>query len=280
MYNHLNSFLSLHSKLSPFQHGFREGHSCQTQLLETVHKWALSLNASKSVHVAFLDFSKAFDTVPHQCLLTKLDHIGIRGDLLTWIKGFLTNRRQHVVCDGAASDWVKVISGVPQGSILGPLFFLIYINDIGEGLSSQTRLFADDCTVFREICSTQDCSTLQADLGTLFAWTQKWQLTLNTSKCKVMCITNRKIPHTYTYHVNNSPLEWVDAFKYLGVKINKKLNWGDHIAEATSKATRVLNLLRRTMYGCHKDAKRKAYVALVPSLKAFKKAWFIISLYV
>lgn len=139
----------------------------------TVHLWAKSINDAKSSHVAFLDFFKAFDTVPHQQLHLKLHHIGICGSLLAWIDGFLSHRRQQVLCDGAASHWIKVTSGVPQGSILGPLLFILYINDIGSDLSSHTRLFADDCTIFRDISSHQDCDSLQADLNSLFAWTQK-----------------------------------------------------------------------------------------------------------
>lgn len=212
IHNHLSDFLTSHNKLSPSQHGFRAGHSCQSQLLETVHLWAKSIDDAKSSHIAFLDFSKAFDTVPHQRLLLKLHNIGIQGSLLTWIDGFLSHRRQRVQCDGAASHWIKVTSGVPQGSILGPLLFILYINDIGSGLSSHISLFADDCTIFKEISSRQDCDAPQADLNCLFSWTHKWQLSFNTSKCKVMCITNKKKSPQYTYHLNNVPLEWVDTF--------------------------------------------------------------------
>ena len=261
--------LSYHKQQT--QHGFWKHHSCQTQLLETIHHWAQSLDRRKSVHVAYLDFSKAFDSVPHHRLLLKLDSVGIRGRVLTWISSFLTDRRQRVLLDGCSSDWVNVTSGVPQGSILGPLLFIIYIDDIGSDLTSCTRLFADDCTVFREINLHQDCDSLQADLNGLLKWTQKWQLKLNPSKCKMMCITNKKKPIAYTYHINNSVVEWVDTFKYLGVKIHSNLIWGEQVKDVASRASRVLNLLRHTMHGCHKD---KAFTALVhPHLEYCALVW-------
>ena len=115
--NRINIFLDRQKILHPSQHGFRQGHSCQTQLLESVHLWAESLDCGSSTHIIFLDFSKAFDSVPHQKLLIKLEHIGIRGQILNWIQAFLYNRQQRVVISGQASEWASVTSGVPQGSI-------------------------------------------------------------------------------------------------------------------------------------------------------------------
>ena len=257
------NFLNEHNKLIASQHGFRSGHSCQTQLLETVHQWANTLNKRSSSHVLFLDFSKAFDRVPHRRLLLKLECIGVRGNLLRWIQAFLVSRRQRIVVNGCSSDWSPVSSGVPQGSILGPLLFLLYVNDIGAHLRSQIRLFADDCTIFREIAGREDCEVLQSDLHELYQWTCKWQLHLNLSKCKALCISNKRIPPTYTYHLSGTMLEWVNSITYLGVKITHKLCWSDHITSADAKANRILSLLRRSMYGCNKEAKKRAYVALV-----------------
>ena len=163
------------------------------------------------------------NSIPHQRLLMKLDCMGIRGNLLSWIAAFLHNREQRVFVEGQSSEWMKVISGVPQGSILGPLLFLIYINDLNAGLSLSVHLFADDCAVFRVITNTKDCDALQADLNQLYYWTQLWQLNLNQSKCKVMRTTNKCKQFHYTYSLNSVPLEWVDTFRYLGVRINTKL---------------------------------------------------------
>ena len=270
-HNHLTN--SLGDKLSHHQHGFQKGHSCQTLLLETVHEWAQNLDRASSTHVIFTDFSKAFDLVPHQRFLLKLESIGVRVKLLKWIESFLTNRRQRVLLDGCISEWTPVTSGVPQGSILGPLLFIIYVNDIPQTLSSPTHLFADDCAIYCKVSSQPDCQSLQEDLSRLSEWCQKWQLPLNTKKCKAMCITHKKKPPTFTYYINNNTLEWVDTFKYLGI-LDSRLKWQAQVEGTVLKASRVLNLLRRTMKDCSMDAKKKAYTALVrPLLEYTAPVW-------
>ena len=135
--------------LSEFQHGFRPGYSCQTQLIDFIENVQHATDQQKQVDLILLDFSKAFDTVPHQSLLTKLAHYGIQGDAHKWIRSWLTLRLQRVVVDGEASDFVRVKSGVPQGTVLRPVMFLLYINDISENLTFHIRLFADDCIMYR-----------------------------------------------------------------------------------------------------------------------------------
>ena len=143
LHHKLSIYLLANNPLSPVQHGFRSKHSCQTQLLQATNDWLTTLNNNARAHVIFLDFSKAFDTVPHQRLLIKLENLGIRGQLLNWIKAYPVGRSQRVVIEGMSSEWTTVTSGVPQGSILGPLLFLAYINDIGNRVSSCTKLIAD-----------------------------------------------------------------------------------------------------------------------------------------
>ncbi|KAK3870886.1 hypothetical protein Pcinc_023912 [Petrolisthes cinctipes] len=155
--------------LTDNQHGFRPKRSCETQLLVTTHDILQSLNDTKirQVDAIVLDFAKAFDKVPHQRLLHKLEFYGIQGQLLHWIRTFLTTRKQRVVLDGSQSPSVPVTSGVPQGTVLGPLLFLSYINDPPLSLSSTTRLFADDSLVYRPIKDRNDCLRLQDDLTAL-----------------------------------------------------------------------------------------------------------------
>ena len=140
----LNDFLTEHNKLDPLQHGFCSGYSCQTQLLGTIHHWAQSLNDQTTTHAVVLDFSKAFDTVPHKRLLLKVDHVGICGKVLKWTQAFLCHCHQRVVINGDSLAWLLVTSGVPRGSDLGPLLFLLYVNDLADDLDSDCRLFADD----------------------------------------------------------------------------------------------------------------------------------------
>ena len=165
---------------------------------------------------------------------------------------------------------------MPQGSILGPLLFIIYVNDIGNTFSSQARLYADDCTIFRNVSSQQDQISLQRDLNQLFEWTQKWHLALNITKCKAMIISNKRINMTplKAYSINSNQLDWVETYKYLGVIIHKKLLWSNHILQGSSKAMKVLNLLRRTMHGTSNTSKELAYIALVrPHLEYCSPVW-------
>ena len=145
------SHFSENKILTPVQHGFRSKHSCESQLLITTDEFIRNFESKTQADVVVLDFSKAFDVVPHQRLLHKLDHYGIRGTTLNWIQNFLTNRTQKVVVDGSSSESARVRSGVPQGTVLGPLLFLTYINDLPSTVSSQVRLFADDCLLYRPI---------------------------------------------------------------------------------------------------------------------------------
>ncbi len=178
--------LENHTILSRFQHGFRQRHSCETQLLITLNDFYKYWDMNKQLDVGVLDFSKAFDTVPHDHLLGKLDYYGINGNVNTWIAQFLKYRTQRVLVDGTMSDAVAVDSGVPQGTVLGPLLFLIYINDLPSVLSADTRvrLFADDCIIYRKIEDESDQTTLQRDLDALHQWSVQWGMPKNVTQCK------------------------------------------------------------------------------------------------
>ena len=139
-----------------------------------------------------MNFSKVFDKVPHQRLLRKLHHYGIRGDVLRWTENFLTQRKQRVIYDGNTSEYAHVRSGVPQGTVLGPILFLVYINDLPDSAKSKVRLFADDAVLYRQIHSRADCETLQRDLDSLLDWESKWQMSFHPDKCKVMSITRAR----------------------------------------------------------------------------------------
>ena len=152
------------------RHGFRPSRSCATQLLQLVHEWSQALDKLKSVDAEFLDFAKAFDKVSHAHLLYKLECYGIQGQILSWLRDFLTSRKQRVVLEGQASDRLSVTSGEPQGSILGPLLFLAYINDLRYSVTCNSDLFADDTVLHRLIESRSDCDLLQEDLSSASEW--------------------------------------------------------------------------------------------------------------
>ena len=167
--DHLNTY----NIINPIQHGFRPGLSCQTQLILLIEDILRAMDQNYQVDLIMLDFSKAFDTVAHNKLLLKLEHLGIQSNTYSWIQTWLTNRTQKVVVEGETSNSLKVLSGVPQGTVLDPLMFLLYINDISVGINSSIRLFADDCVLYRVIKSTENHDHLQQDLNTLVEWTEQ-----------------------------------------------------------------------------------------------------------
>jgi len=178
------SHLSTNNLTSPQQFGFIPGRSCATQLLQVLDYFTHHLDSGYSIEVIYLDFRKAFDSVPHQCLLQKISSFGIHGNLLIWIKDFLSNREQRVVLNGHTSHSIPVTSGVPQGSVLGPVLFTMFVNDIPSTVSSPVFMFANDTMIFRIMRSSDDYKALQLDLNVLYKWSLNWQLKFNILKCK------------------------------------------------------------------------------------------------
>ena len=184
--------------------------------------------------------------VSHPKLLLKLHSYGIQGKTLDWIKAFLSHRLQFVSVNGSHSDTVSVTSGVPQGSVLGPTLFLLFINDIVYSSSYIVRLFTDDCVVYREIKSPADHDCLDSDLDNLLIWSNTWQMRFNTSKCKILSVTNKRSPALFSYSLGEEHLD-----RYLGVTCNSQLRWTDHINNITHKANRTLGIVRRMLKPCH-----------------------------
>lgn len=177
--------------LSQQQFGFIPGRSTHLQLLHVLEHWTSILDEGGELDVLYFDFKKAFDTVPHRRLLAKLAALGVSEELYNWIEDFLTNREQTVVVNGKHSGWRRVTSGIPQGSVLGPILFIIYINDLPDVVKSIMLLFADDAKLYREIRSAADHTALQEDVYAMESWSDKWLLRFHPSKCKVMTVCNR-----------------------------------------------------------------------------------------
>ena len=240
------------AKLSRAQFGFLRGRSCLSQLLTSLARIFNDLDrGAEAVDVIFLDLRKAFDSVPHTELLLKLWRIGITGRLWSWFRGYLSQRQHYVHIDNTSSPLLPVKSGVPQGSILGPLLFLIYINDLPECINyASCYLFADDSKVLKSIFTTNDCSQLQMDLTSLEAWCNAWKLRLNQSKSTHLRLSfsNRtNSPHNCHYNIAGAQLQSVRSQRDLGVVISNTLSWQQHYTKLCQKAYNALHLIKRTL---------------------------------
>ena len=265
----------MYGALSQYNHGFRKYHSSDAQLILTIHDLLIRKDTVKlQTDVGILDFAKAFDKVPHGRLLNKLGIFGIDGEIAQWISGFLHYRTQAVVVDGSMSSQASVLSGVPQGTVMGPLLFLLFINDLPSVVDphTQVRLFADDCLVYRNIKSIQDQIQFQRDLDALNDWGTSWGMKFNAKKCNIMTISSKKNPLTKFYQLEDTVLQQVDSATYLGILIHKSLKFSEHIRNTTNKCSRRLGFLRRNLKRCPKELKKTAYISLVHSCAEYGAA--------
>ena len=220
------------------------------------------------VDVIFLDLSKAFDSVSHPHLISKMESFGFTGPLLQWFKDYLNNRTQSTVINNHKSESANVLSGVPQGSILGPLLFLMFVNDLPSVIQGNcyTALYADDSKVYKEINSLEDNLQLQEQLDNLVRWSEDWQLKFNSTKCTYMSITRRISPFHFIYNINGTPLIKVQQMKDLGLVIQDNLMWNEHISNIIKKANTNLYFIKRTLGPLAPEkAKLILYKALVRS---------------
>ena len=181
----ITTFLEQNQITSHSQHGFTKGRSCLTNLLESLEQWTQALDNGYGVDILYLDYRKAFDSVPHQWLIHKLSTLGCQGKLLLWVESFLHSRTMRVGVRGSYTSWFDMLSGVPQGSVLGPILFLLYVNELPSWILSSINMFADDTKVWRVIETDLDCSALQMDIDVLLKWSDQWLLRLNPQKCKL-----------------------------------------------------------------------------------------------
>ena len=272
--SHIMKHTQMNNILYHFQHGFRNKRSCETQLLEFIDDVAKNMDNGVQTDLCILDFAKAFDKVGHKRLLEKLKWYGIDGVTNRWIEQLLTGRTQSVVLDGISSDSASVLSGVPQGSVLGPCLFLLYINDIAENLQGTVRLFADDTMIYMVIRSETDAINFQKDLDMLCEWEKTWMMEFHPDKCEIISITRKRSPIHHPYKLHGKSLKHVECTKYLGIKIAKDLRWNNHIEYVTAKATNSLNFLRRNIQIGNSKIKSIAYQTLVrPQLEYCQTVW-------
>lgn len=270
--------LDTNNLVSTEQHGFRSGKSCTTQLLEAIDDWTEAIDQNKQVDVIYLDYKKAFDKVPHKRLLHKIKGYGIDGDILGWITDFLTDMEQEVVINGCESHTCRVTSGVPQGSVLGPVLFLIYINDLPEVIHNLTKMFADDTKIYRAVNTDDQGQNLQEDLHRLNNWTRTWMMELNSDKCKHLKLYQGTEKCNTSYSIVNQgivhELQSVASENDLGVTIDTNLKFSKHVNLSVAKANRNVGMIFRTFSCINKEMFATLYKSLVrPYLETAVVVW-------
>ena len=274
----LMEYMNKNSILSERQFGFMKGRSTVLQLLRVLDQWTDALDRGNIVDVVFCDFQKAFDTVPHKKLIHVLKQYGIRDNLLLWLKDFLTDRKMEVKISGSRSRRFDVTSGVPQGSVLGPVLFIIFINSIIEaGQPSDLYLYADDLKVFREVTSAADIETLQTSLNKVHHWTCSSLLHFHPDKCHVMRLKSSRSQKQYpegNYSIPGTNLNTVDVEKDLGIYIDNKLSFDHHINIKVKKANSLVGVLRRSFTFLDKYMFKQIFTTIVrPHLEYGAPIW-------
>jgi hypothetical protein len=272
---HVMNHLENNKIIYELQHGFRHNRSCETQLRPFIQELSETDNKNIQTDLIIMDFAKAFDKVPHHRLLYKLNYYGISGPTLHRISAFLTNRTQTVVIDGKTSSTVPVTSGVPQGTVMGPVLFLVYINDLSDYLThSHLSLFADDSIIYMQIKSQHDCDKLQQDLDAAARWKSDWLKAFHPDKCSVLSVTKKRQQIQHNYILHNHIFESVSSAKYLGITVQSNLKWDKHINDITSKGNKSLGFLKRNIKTSNQQIKTQAYQALVrPKLEYSCSIW-------
>jgi Reverse transcriptase (RNA-dependent DNA polymerase)/Endonuclease-reverse transcriptase len=257
------------------QHGFRSGYSCETQVLGLVEELADVLDKRGVVHAIFLDFAKAFDKVPHSLLIKKLNNVITDKRLVRVVEDFLKHRTQRVRVGDVLSEEGQVTSGVPQGSVLGPILFIIYIQDMKSGLKSKVRLFADDSVIYKEIKRVEDTEELQSDLTLIGEWVTQNKLVLNVSKCTIIKFSRkRKDDDNSSYIIMGEILKEAEDYKYLGITLDSELKWNKHVDKVVAGANKHIGFVYRNLRGTSVKTKDVAYKTLIrPKLEYCSSVW-------
>jgi len=263
--DHIVNYMTTNRMFSDSQYGFRSLRSCALQLLEVMETWTEWLDDGKSFDCVYYDFRKAFDTVPHARLIKKLQSYGIDGEILDWIKTFLHQRKQRVVVNKDMSKWSDVTSGVPQGSVLGPTLFLIYINDIEDMIESTIRLFADDTKLFNITETPSDNEQIQRDTDRLSKWSDTWLLKFNTDKCSTLHYGRHNPDNTYSLGEGSDRKDIPNNTQEcdLGIVFSPDLKFRQNINKCINKANGRIGLVRRTFSHITTKQFRKLYKTLI-----------------
>ena len=268
VHNQLYPFLNDNKIITSKQFGFRPKLSAKTALTHFTDNVLLNMDSGRLTGAVFLDLSKAFDTVNHNLLLHKLRSVGLSEVSVNWFQSYLANRKQRTSVGDTLSVALPITVGVPQGSILGPLLFLIYVNDLPScQLASEIILYADDTVIYYSSTNRLDLeSKLNSDLATISNWFSSNLLTLNISKCNFVIFGNSrrlKLVNDVSLKVNSTAIDRSDSFKYLGVVINQTMSWSEHIDSITTKINQRIGMIKRIRHLLSLHAKLTLYNCLI-----------------
>ena len=276
VHKYVFNFFRDNAVITSLQSGFIPGDSTVNQLADIYNTFCKALDDGKEVRAIFCDISKAFDRVWHNGLIHKLRNVGIVGTLLNWFTDYLSNRKQRVVLPGAASDWTQIYAGVPQGSVLGPLLFLIYIHDIVENINACIRLFADDTSLYLIVENPIEAAEkLNSDLAKVHAWASKWLVTFNPSKTESL-IFSRKLnkPYHPPVYMSEQPITEVSSHKHLGLVFQQDCTWHEHIDNIKCKAWFRINIMRKLKFTLDRKSLQTIYFSFIrPLLEYANIVW-------
>lgn len=275
VFKHVFNYFRDNNLLTPHQSGFRPGDSTVNQLSYLYHVFAHALDNKKELKIVFCDISKAFDRCWHDGILFKLRSLGIGGDLITWFKNYLTDRYQRVVIRGQSSEAGVIKAGVPQGSVLGPLLFLVYINDLPSGIRSNIKLFADDATIYLEFKdANQAAEVLNEDLSYIQAWADQWLVKFSPTKTKSMTISFKRDNTVPPLTLNNVVLDNVEHHKHLGITISKNLSWSLHVRNILDSVSTMGDVLKKLKYQVDRKSLETIYFTFIrPKLEYGCHIW-------
>ena len=275
VFKYMYNFFLDNNLLYKYQSGFLPNHSTTFQLIDIFHHICQSFDNKQFSCMVFCDISKAFDRVWHKGLLFKLKQNGINGTLLKWLSNYLTNRHQRVVIQSAVSNSKTIAAGVPQGSVLGPLLFLIYVNDITDSLLSLTRLFADDSSLYYSASNITDVEgIINHDLRLLSIWATQWLVKFNPNKTEAILFSLKQIDRIPNLVFEDTNIQFVENHKHLGVTLNNKGQWNDHIDSILQSASKVIGLMRKLKFTLNRKSLNQIYLSyIVPILEYSCIVW-------
>ncbi|XP_051876029.1 RNA-directed DNA polymerase from mobile element jockey isoform X1 [Pristis pectinata] len=268
----VTEYLEAQGRIGPSQHGFVKGRSCLTNLLEFFEEITGKVDKGEAVDVVYLDFQKAFDKVPHKRLINKMRGHGITGRITEWVEHWLVDRKQRVEIKGSRSGWLPVTSGVPQGSVLGPLLFTLYINDLDDGINGFVAKFADDTKTGGGVGSIEEIGRLQRDLDSLGEWARKWQMRFNVGKCAVVHFRSRN--KRADYYLGGEKIQSTGVQRDLGVLVQNTLKVNHQVGSVVKKVNAMLAVISKGIVYKSKEVLMRLYGALVrPHLEYCAQFW-------